>query len=480
MTTGAWLVSAAVAANLAAQNRVNSVATFVAVAIVAGLVVTGRPTRRLADIAPAGIAVSAAALSVFRASPWIVGPAAAVAMTGLVAAAHGVLATDRRLARTALDAIDDLVDTPAWLARPIRATATSTTNRGIARGVVLASLAVLPLTLLLAAADAAFGQLLVGLVQQGFLVHLAISAVLLVPVGGVVLGSRRADRTERSVNPVERSPWFPTMTEGTIVLTAVVVLFGIWGATQVVVALGGAERLLAAANLSAAENARQGFFPLVAVTAIVAGLLVAVDRMTTRATAADRRRFRLLTTIIGVETVGLVVAAFSRLALYIDGFGHTMLRLSVAWFLAFLAVAVIALVVGMNRRSVGVRRSLDSLALLAGVWVLAFGLFGPEAFIANRNIDRSITVSSEAADPPSATGESENRQPQLDATYLASDLGADAVPTVVSRLGELDADSMVAIRDALCLGHDSGSVGIAGWNRAEQRAADAIATLNCR
>ncbi len=221
------------------------------------------------------------------------------------------------------------------------------------------------------------------------------------------------------------------MVEATIVLSAVIMLLGAWGATQLVVALGGAEHLLEAVDLTAAQHARQGFFQLVAVAAILLVLVVGTDRVVERRTAGDRIRFLAMTAVLGLETVGLAFASYRRLALYVDGFGHTMLRTAVAWFLAWLVVVMAVVIFGMNRPATRSFRIGPASFVLGALWVLAFGASNPEASVAGANLDRQAAI-------------------ELDVGYLIRDLGADAVPTIIERLPSQDRSTANRLSVRLC------------------------------
>lgn len=454
----AGALGGAFALNVALQGRPASIAMLAAIVVAASAVLASPDRRRPEHLVPIGLAVAAGVLVVVRSSPWVVGPALAVAAWGLVVGGQGRplrwgrpgavrwLAVDVRQAAPWL--IDPL--TPAELGGP-------GTVRAV-RGAALAAAAVVPLTWLLATADAAFAELLATMVGGEAAAHVALTAVLAPLVAAPILAARR---DERELGPAEEPVRRGSMVEVTMVLGAVALVLGAWGATQIAVAVGGAERLLATADLTAAENARSGFFQLVAAVALLVAIVAGADRIAERATPADRRRFLVLTGLIGVETLGLVAATYSRLALYVQGFGTTMLRLSVAWFLAWLAVAMVVIVVAVNARRLGARHAGPALAVVAAGWVLAFGFSNPEASVASRNLDGQSTA-------------------ELDLGYLMGGLGADAVPTIIDRLDELPSETRPRTIAWLCFEYAPGDDhGPASWNRSVDRANDLAAGLVC-
>ena len=473
-TVVAAVVAAAFVIGLGLQSRPASLATLIGSTVLAGVILTEPSRRRTTVVAALVLAVAAAGLATVRASTWVVGPALVVTVGGLVVGANDRLLTRAGWWRMTGRQLLDLVDTPRWLGRGMTPIGSDRTRQpAVARGVVLALAVGLPVAGLLASADAAFGRVLSSVFRPGFWTHVTVTGLVALPAGALALASRRVGRDDE---PPDRTVRFGSMTEATIVLSSMAALLAAWGATQAAVALGGAERLLATTDLTAAENARQGFFQLVAVTAILIGLIAAVDRFTTRSTPAERLRFAVLTGVIGIETIGLVVAAYSRLALYIHGFGHTMLRTSTAWFLAWLALAMAVVVAAVNRTGRhGDRSSGDwagagaVLFASAGVWVIGFGLWNPEAFVADRNLDRAL-----------AAPATDDREIDLDDRYLLDELGPDAVGVLVAGTADLDPETADRFGGALCRSRpDDRAFGWFDWNRSVSRARAEIDRLDC-
>jgi hypothetical protein len=491
-STFAVCIGAATLIELATRSRLASIATAVAVLLV-GLGIMSRPSHRKTSVAiPVALAVGLAAVSVVRVSPWVTAPALLTAAAALVVAGQDRL-TIRRRPSLLVDFIVDAVAVVPWLSGTLSRIAGRVTSRPsgglapIVRGLALTALVLVPLTLLLTSADPVFGQLLTESLGgvEGWS-HVPIIAMLLPLVALPVAAAHRAGRADPRP-ATGASAGSMSMVEGAMVLGAVTVVLAAWGATQVLVAAGGADRLLATVDLTAAENARRGFFQLVAVTSLLIVVVLGVDRFVARPTQRDRLRFLALTSLIGIETIGVVIATYARLSLYIQGFGHTMLRLSVAWFLAWLAVVMVLVVVAVNMagpfatatpgrpegRSMadrsssaaahaGRQRFWGAAFLLAGAWILAFGATNPEAKVAAGNMNRSAEVGG----------------PTLDVDHLVDHLGPDAMPTIV----DLMADQPTEVRQEVTIGlcdRGLGDTGVAGWNQSMVRAGDALGHLDC-
>ena len=455
-------MTAAVMVDVAVHAQPASVASAVAIGVGAVLVGCGTDRRRPAVVIPLVLAVAAGMLLIVRDSAWVVGPVGLFAVTAITVAAADQLFAPERWPRAAADQVLAVIDTFGLMVGYItnQLNVTTGAKASMIRGLIMAAVVTTPLVLLLASADAVFGALLRSTAGPGIWRHI----VIVLSVTPVALSlAVTADRTPSIGGGRSRSRT-GSMTEATIVLGAVVAVLAVWGATQIMVALGGAERLLATAGLTAAQNARQGFFQLVAATALLVTIVAAIDHLTDRTSAADRRCFLVLTSLVGIETLGLVVAAYSRLALYVSRFGTTMLRLSVAWFLAWLALVLVVLIVSVNHRRAGRASSVAQAGgvalVLAGIWMVAFGLTNPEATVASTNLERAQSA-------------------PADVEYLFLDLGPDAVPAIVERLDQLGAGDRARLRDGLCTRPTADTGRFLTWNRSRAQAHDALAALAC-
>jgi hypothetical protein len=207
--------------------------------------------------------------------------------------------------------------------------------------------------------------------------------------------------------------------EATTVLLALDALFAVFVALQLAYLFGGRDTA-AAAGLTYAEYARRGFFELVAVAALAGAIVVGLDL------GVGRRSRTQLGASIGLLVLTLVVlgSALLRLRLYQDAYGWTELRFVVLIAIGWLAVAV-AVTVGLlaARRT---RWTLHVLGVMVIVAVAGMNVVGPQAFVADRNLERALDPS--LVPPGGRTG--------LDEGYLAS-LGDEAVPAVVASVDRL-------------------------------------------
>ncbi|WP_443735614.1 DUF4153 domain-containing protein [Streptomyces lichenis] len=203
--------------------------------------------------------------------------------------------------------------------------------------------------------------------------------------------------------PRSRLEWaFPL-----IVLT---VLFAVFNAVQLAVLLRGYDRVLSETGLTNAEYARQGFWQLLWATLLTVVVIALAVRWAPRGGARDRTLVRAVLGTLCLMTLVVVASALRRMDLYVDAYGLTRLRVSVAAVELWLGVV---LVLVMAAGALGARRLPlpRAVAVSAAVFVLGFGLISPDALVAERNVQRY------------------ERSGTIDIGYLDS-LSADAAPAL--------------------------------------------------
>ncbi|TDC71471.1 DUF4173 domain-containing protein [Actinomadura sp. GC306] len=265
---------------------------------------------------------------------------------------------------------------------------------------------------LFAGADAAFGDLVAGLVPDispasVFLYAFAGAATLLLACAAAYLGQAPPPLrllTPEPGKPAGRWSW-------AVPIAALDLLFLVFSAIQARVFLADdKDALLRSTGLTYAEYARQGFFQLVVVTVLVLAVVAVAHRYAPAAGRADRVAVRALLGLLCALTLVVVAVALRRLYLYEETFGWTRLRLWVHAFELWLgAVVVLVAVAGVVRGRVNwLPRAVAATGAAAMIALVAVD---PDGFIAGRNVDRYAE-----------TG-------KLDIEYLRN-LSADAVPAL--------------------------------------------------
>ncbi len=221
-------------------------------------------------------------------------------------------------------------------------------------------------------------------------------------------------------------PWHASRSigvESTIVLSVLNALFLLFVAIQGVYLFGG-EQNLASLGLTYAEYARQGFYQLLVVAALVVGImwLLRMFHM-----GRYRMATNVLQTVLVVLTGGVLASSWIRLSLYEQAFGFTRDRLSAHFFLVVIAVVLILFLVGLSHR-VKENQILRGVIFALGIGLFVFNIINPDALIARQNVARG-----------------DSGRP-MDLAYLVT-LSEDAVPAIAAYVEEhMDEQRELAIQ----------------------------------
>ena len=235
---------------------------------------------------------------------------------------------------------------------------------------------------LLSSADDGFGAL-VETVTDFFgnnvnFVHFWINFLLSLPVGAFIFGlisggtrlsakrlTERRGQVESALGALRIVPaavW-------NVCLAAFIAVYAVFFVLQGGYMFGAFTRTLPV-DFTVAEYARQGFFELCRVMALNFVLLWLVTRMSKPPVSERKVSLALCVTLLA-ESILFAVIALSKLALYIDCFGFTPLRLQSTWLalvlLAGCAAALYSLITG--RRSCRAWMIFGAVTLSALCWV---------------------------------------------------------------------------------------------------------------
>ena len=201
---------------------------------------------------------------------------------------------------------------------------------------------------------------------------------------------------------------FLGMTESTIILTALNVLFAAFVLVQMKYFFAGAQNINLA-GFTYAEYARRGFFELVVAAILTLLVHYGLSSFTRREDRGRKTLFSCLASLLLLQTGVMLVSAFQRLSLYEAAYGFTQSRLTAHVFMVFLGV-ILALSIILE-----ITRAYKRLAFSLMLVLLAFGLT-----LAFLNVDR--TIARQNIQHAQAGG-------KLDLAYLAgSGLSEDAAP----------------------------------------------------
>jgi signal transduction histidine kinase len=387
-----------------------------AVLLIGGTVVlrSSRFRRRPWTVAGTVVCLGLASLVVLRAAEWL----------SVLAIVVGILVTTTALsgATGALSVLGGLAGWPLAGLRglPLLGRTASAASRvnpvwPVVRTVAISLVVLVVFGGLFASADAVFGSWAAALVPDlGW-----DSIILRFFIGFVVAGSLlaacylainppRVDRIALPAgSPVARA-W-----EWLVPVGLLIVLFVAFVAAQGAALWGGHDYVQRTTGMTYAESVHQGFGQLTVITLLTLGTVALAARKAPRDQSRDRLVLRAVLGGLCVLALVVVASALYRMHVYQQAYGFTVLRVLVDAFELWMGLLlVLVLVSGIRLRALWLPRA----AVLSGaIFVLVLGLANPEAWVAQRNIDRYH-----------ATG-------KLDTAYLSS-LGPDATPTIVSGL----------------------------------------------
>ncbi len=180
---------------------------------------------------------------------------------------------------------------------------------------------------------------------------------------------------------------------------------------QVSYFFSGKEKLVEL-GLTYAEYARKGFFELVVVAVIAFALIWVSEKVVVKKGESYPLTFRILSSLLALQTLVVMVSSFQRLWLYEEAYGFTRPRFFVHVFLIWLTLTFILLIgkLLMNKRDdVFLKIVFTSII----VFLVGINIVSPDRFIVNQNIKRYLNGN------------------QFDTSYL-SVLSNDVVPSLVT------------------------------------------------
>jgi hypothetical protein len=338
------------------------------------------------------------------------------------------------------------------------------TARSAARsGVVGVLTAALPLSVfggLFLSADPVFAGILGDFVRidlASFASHLVAIAILSWLTCGYLAGFTSGTR----LDGLRTLGWeLPTLRRGevAVALGLVDLLFLCFVVVQFRYLFGGAEIVEVTPGMTYAAYAREGFFQLLAATALGLPWLLVADRLLGELEESARWTYRALAGAQLLLLLAIVASALQRMRAYVDAYGLTEDRFVATAVLLWLTLLVLWFGATVLRGRRG--------PFAFGVLVSGFGLIlllqvsNPTAYAARSHLNRAeaaLHLGSESGAP-------------LDVAYLAG-LGSDAVPVLVGRMGALTEAARCEVATALLSrwGPDPES-DWRNWNLADWRA----------
>ncbi|WP_371830440.1 DUF4153 domain-containing protein [Antrihabitans cavernicola] len=392
------------------------------------------------------VAIALSALVVLRSAEWLT--VIAVFVTGLLVTsaltdARGLLAMFGAGASWVAAAVRGL----PLLGRTLGALSRVSILWPVVRTVSISLVALVIFGGLFASGDAIFGSWAKALVPDINVDGVVLRAFTGVFVAGMVLTACYVAINPPNVNrialPAGKRVTRPF--EWLVPVGLVVVVFAAFVVAQATAMWGGHDYVQRTTGLTYADYVHQGFGQLTAATFLALVTVAIASRKAPKDTPSEQFVQRVVFGLLCMLALVVVASALFRMNVYQQAYGFTVLRVLVDVFELWLGLLLVFVLIARIRLS---GSWLPRAALLsAAVLALGIGVANPEAWVAQRNIDRFHD-----------TG-------KLDAVYLKS-LGDDATPTIMSGLPQ-DLASCI-------LRGDTPRGDVLEWNLGRARAADAL------
>ena len=414
------LVGAAAAVGVLAAvvvpYREHGLAMFLALGALLGVVAAAdRQLRSPSHLAALGLCVLLTATLLVRDAFWIV----ALCLLAAFALGAAMLAGGRSvpglLASAAAVPLASLRGLP-WLGRSLHPSSLKGKPVEVwwtlLRTAAVSLLLVAVFGALFASADALFARWIGALVPDLGSEEVLVRGFVLAAFTGLTLAAVYVaicpPRVERLALPAGKPVSRPF--EWAVPVGLVVAVFAVFVVAQLTVMFGGHDYLRRTTGLTYAEYVHQGFGQLTVATLLTLAVMAVARRKAALSTPRDRAMLRAMLGALCLLTLVVVASALYRMHVYEEAYGFTRLRVLVSVFEAWLGL-VIVLVMASGIRLRGAWVPVASL-VTGSVMLLGLAMVNPDAYIAERNIERF-----------EQTG-------RIDWYYL-SGLSADAVPVLV-------------------------------------------------
>jgi hypothetical protein len=287
--------------------------------------------------------------------------------------------------------------------------------RSVIRGIIISVPILALLIWLLSSADIVFQRYLEKIWQISIDPEIVLRILIVLVASYFFIGIFAkvfTDKKPENSSIENNQPQFLGSIESSVILGAIGLLFLVFISIQFVYLFGGRDYVWGIEEyITYSEYARKGFGELIAVSIISFLLIYGIDKFGKRENIFQKRTFKILSSILIFETFVIMASAFTRLALYIDGYSFTLSRLLSFIFLFWLFSVFLIFLYKIFSEQKETRFIFSAFWLIILFWA-GVNFLNPDAFIAKKNIEKY------------AQGK------QLDTWYLSA-LSEDALPEIV-------------------------------------------------
>jgi len=296
--------------------------------------------------------------------------------------------------------------------------------RSVIKGVVIAAPFLIIFCWLLSSADLVFQAYVGKVFNFNFNLEIILRALMILVFTYIFLGvfskiTEGSDQSSEPTSEMQGSGRRPEPTsenkslgfiESSTVLILIELLFLFFIAIQFFYLFGGKDYVWGIEEyITYSQYAKKGFYELIATSIISFLLLYGLDKSSFRKNLKEKKIFKILSAILILEMSVIVYSAWTRMAVYVDGYGLTFFRFLVFVFLLWIfSVFLIFLYKKIFQEKKESVLLLMIFCLTITFWT-GINLINPDAFIAKENIKRLA------------------QEKELDSFYL-SRLSIDALP----------------------------------------------------
>lgn len=141
-------------------------------------------------------------------------------------------------------------------------------------------------------------------------------------------------------------------------------------------------------EITYAQYARKGFFEMCVIAVINLGIVFSVMLFTKRHNGKIGNGTRAVATFISIFTLIIIATAISKMVLYIDNYGMTVLRITTSAFMFFLGIVFLAAILKIYISKINV---IKTALLTAGLVILLLGILNVNSICAKYNYDSYIS-----------------------------------------------------------------------------------------
>ena len=241
---------------------------------------------------------------------------------------------------------------------------------------------------LLSSADKAFESLvrkigdIIGNRILEYLFKIFLGAVLAVPLFGAVYSFRY-----KKGRPDAKAVTLPAKLDPAVAYTVLSLVCAVYFVFLFVqfnyMFLAFAGRL--PENFIYSEYARRGFFELAAVAAINLAISAAAYVFSPKKSGKPAVALKVLLLTLSFVTLVIIGSAFAKMAMYMDVFGLTRLRVWTSWFMILTAAVFLMTIVKVLSSKFSV---VKAVCVFFTVWYLVLNLAGTDAVVAKFNVEK--------------------------------------------------------------------------------------------